>query len=201
MKILTLCRHKYFLYIALILCTLPIWITSVYLFIKINKVNSLEKSLCSLEKYSTKTLEKRKKKNSFLNEHKFYDSNFLEQKLYKYNLLNNEKNILSLMVKHQAFKNNKDALEKLNHLNNNKISFDYADEKKSSTESEITLQLSQPVKINNEDLAHILSIVENYNEKTNKPSFLISSFSLKNINCLAEQKTLDMQIIQRNFKR
>lgn len=201
MKILTFCKHKYFLYVALLLCTLPVWITSAYLFMKINKINSLEKSLCSLVSYATKTAEKRKTKNTFLNEYKFYDNNFLEQKLCGYDLLNNEKKLLVSLVKHQAFKNNKKALEQLNNLNNNKISFDYINETKTETSSEIVIQLSKPIKINNKDLEQLLSTIENNKDKTNKPSFLISSFSLNNVNCLEDQKTLDMQIIQRNFKR
>lgn len=185
-----------FLFLAFSVC-----FYSIYNFSKLNKY---ETKLDYLQKKSISSIDKRKQIKDFIARKTNFDKLFIENKLESLTFLENEKPILSKMLKHPAFSNSLQIKNRLEFINNdqNKLKFLEENIKKSTLIKEADLTQLKSVELDKGDLEKLLSIIEdvkidNYIPEIESPQLIIKNFSLskKRENILS----INMKILKREF--
>lgn len=179
---------------------LPIVLINLLLFIKTEKISSVENEMYYVSEKALKTKKQRSLINDKLYQYRKSDPNFLENEIETLPILTNQQKTLEYYLKQEAFSNAEDLHKKYNKIKQNNKNFIFIKDENQTDKNlkDTKLALKSPLKIESEDLQKILNKLENVNEISDKTPFIL----IKNINLTQNKDSLslnNLEIIKRDF--
>jgi len=160
----------------------PILLVTTYLFFQQRELQDLESSFSSTMKKAKITLEKKRKKERFLNRYAASNPYFISEKIESLHFLDQEKEDLKILLDHPAISNKKIFKERLAFLSGeeNRLAFAEENIRRSSKIKETEEKQRHPVQIDEKDLQTILALIEDVSiDPLAAPQLIIRNFQLK----------------------
>lgn len=173
----------------------------------LSEISRLENQLSVLEKKACQTLEKRRTKDEFLENHILADPYFIDKHIESISLIKNEISVLEALSNHPGYKNSKLAYKRLQELE--KIpSMQFSEDKRevSSKIQETDEKQKSTVYMNLDDLEMLLSRIEGvsigkHTPLEKQPQLIIQNFHLRKAHFFdkGEVFAVKMNLMKREF--
>jgi hypothetical protein len=177
----------------------PILIAASFLFFEYQDMKQLEFRFSRAVRNEKSALEKKKRKEKFLQKHSNAHPYFLNQKVGTLSFLKNERAQIEILCNHPAFPPHHCLKQRLIEIENNKPIFVEENIRNSKKMKESKEKLKFPIQTSEKDLQELLAIIERPTESS--PQMVITDFSLKSKKTSLQTNVweVDMNLIKREF--
>lgn len=167
-----------------LLTMLPVLAAACFVFLEKGHLQDLEERFAAAARKEKISLERKARKERFIQRYSQADPYFLDQKIESFPLLLAEKEQLESLLHHPAFPESTVLKDRLQFLNDNRLAFVEENMKTSSQWKEVEEKQRRPVQMDEQDLQKILSLIEDvqvgpYIPSNTSPQILIKDFRLK----------------------
>ncbi len=193
-----------------LLISFPLLCTDLYVVQKRLYRNALQDQYETTLLKAYKSLNKRADKHRFLSRYSETEPYFIDQHIESLQLLEEEINWLQTYERHPALAETELAKQRLAYLTKgkNKISFTEEEIKKSALCQETEEKMKKTVEMSEQDLKHLLSLIENvridsFEPHPKSPQMIITNFYLKKKTSPFKQETFEVKLdlLKREFKK
>lgn len=183
-------------------------LAGIHFTIDLLKIKKLESRLKQTLFYGQTCLEKKQTKETFLKRYAHSDPYFLEKNIESLSFLEDEKKQLEIGLQHPAILQKKLLKHRLGFLQNgeNQLCFVQDTVQMIPTLKETTEKLRHPIQLNETDLKHLLSWIEDvpiepFSPLPNMPQLIIKSFKMqkKETPLHSEILELEMELLKREW--
>jgi hypothetical protein len=196
------------LFFALLL--IPIISASLFLLLQFMELKEMEDRFQTTSLKESVALQRKARKEAFLNRYSQFNPYFLNQKIEALQFLKEEKEYLELLTQKGLIPRNDQIQERLHFLSSpeNRLSFIEENIRTSPKIKETDEKQKHPVQMNEEDLAELLSLLEDiqigpYLPSLQSPQFLIRNFHLKKTISSLQTPVfeVELELLKREFNK
>lgn len=191
-----------------VLCAIPLIIAALFLYSQHAKLEELETRFAAAARKEKLALERKARKETFLERYSHADPYFLDQKIESFLLLESERARLDSLMHHSAFPESPSIQERLEFLNKNRFRFTEENIVASTDIKEVDEKQRHPVQMDETDLKKILSLIEDLPidsalPSNDSPQILIKEFRLKKkqTSLQTEIFEVEMDLLKREFTK
>jgi len=184
----------------------PLLTAAFFLSQKFSELQALEERFSNAARKEKLALERKARKERFLNRYSTSNSYFLDQQIESFPLLLNERLKLEALLHHPAFPESQAIKDRLSFLKENRLAFVEEKMEVSSQIKEVEEKQRHPVQMDENDLKHVLSLIEDipietYSPASGSPQILIKEFRLKKqeTSLQTEVFEVEMDLLKREF--
>lgn len=188
------------------LALFPLLGAAFYLSQQSLKLQDLEERFAAAARKESLALQRKEKKERFLQRYSHANPYFLDQKIESFPLLEKERRKLESLLNHPAFPESEAIQERLAFLKENQLAFREEKMASSSQMKEVEEKQRSSVQMDESDLKKILSLIEdvpieNHLPEANAPQILIKEFRLKKHETSLHTEVFDveMDLLKREF--
>lgn len=188
------------------LVALPLFLAGLFLFQELMHLRELEERFIKASRKERLAMERKGRKDRFLERYSKANPYFLDQMIESFPLLQNEKVRLESLQSHPAFPESLSIRDRLHFLNENKLAFREEKIENSKEMKEVLEHQLYSVQMDEDDLKQILSIIEDvpietHLPKDHAPQILIKDFRLKKIQTALHTEVfeVEMDLVKREF--
>ena len=194
--------------VFLILLLTPICLAFCYFFSRYTEITDLEDRFYVVCKKMKSSLEKKEKKEQFIQRYKASSPYFLDEQIESISFLEEEKKHLQNLLQHPAIVDKRPIESRLQFLASEGNRFVFTEEaiKTNASMKETEEKQRHPVQMSPDDVKKTLSLledlpIENYGRTENRPQIVITDFLLqkKQTSLKTDVFEVDMQFIKREF--
>jgi hypothetical protein len=196
----------YFYFISLA----PIFFALVYLLIQKGNLDDKEERFSFACKKGKLALERKSKKERFLNRYRNADPYFIDREIESLAFLEQEKEELSALLKHPALADKRQADSRLQFLSSEENRLAFAEEgiRTSTRMKETEEKQRHPVQMDEGDLKKLLALledlpIEGLSSLENRPQIIVTDFLLEKKDTSLNSTVLevDMKLLKREWIR
>lgn len=186
------------------LLILPLAIGSIYLCFQEVRLQQLENSFSSTAPKGKNTIEKKLRKEKFLQRYAGFTPYFINEKIESLEFLSKEKTELKKLIEHPAISNKKIFKDRLTWISGeeNRLTFSEENIRSSKKMKETDEKQRHPIQIDENDLQNLLCLVEDLsNNNFSTPQLIIRNFHLKRRETplLGQVFELEMELLKREW--
>ncbi|MGB7978738.1 MAG: hypothetical protein WCF19_06230 [Chlamydiales bacterium] len=188
------------------LAVLPLAFASLYLSQINARLHELESRFAGAARKERLALERKERKERFLQRHSSPNPYFLDQEIESFPLLQHERHALESLLHHPAFPESLPIKERIAFLDKNRLLFSEEGIAVSEQMKEVEEKQRYPVQMDENDLKRILSLIEDvpidsFTPLSESPQILIKEFHLKKqeTSLHTEVFEVEMTLLKREF--
>ena len=188
------------------LLLLPIFLAIIYLSFQKIQLQQLENRFAATAEKGKSTIEKKRRKEQFLNRFSEADPYFINKKIESLAFLETEKENLKILIQHPALPNKKLLKERFAFLSGeeNRLAFSEENIRSSTKIKETDEKQRHPVQVDEKDLKKLFSLIEDVSiNPFPSPQLIIRNFKLKKRETLLQNEVfeVEMELLKREWIR
>lgn len=191
-----------------VVIALPLIAAGFFLSQQAASIQDLEGRFSQAAKKERQAMDRKGRKERFIERYSQSNPYFLDQTIESYPLLRAEKQRLEALVMHPAFPDSSAIQERLQFINENRLAFQEEKIETSKEMKEVHERIRHPVQMDEADLKQILSFLEDVPIETalpkeRAPQILIKDFRLKKLETPLHTEVfeVEMDLIKREFTK
>lgn len=178
------------------LTVFPLLVAALFIFFEKTNFQELEERFTAAARKEKIALERKARKERFLERYSQADPYFLDQQIESFPLLQAEKEKLESLLHHPAFPESEALKERLRFLSNNGLAFTEGNIRTSAQMKEVDEKQRHPVQMDEKDLQKILSLLEDVPVESHLPSNKGPQILIKELRIKKQETPLHMQVVE-----
>jgi hypothetical protein len=178
------------------LTAFPLLAATLFIFFEKGNLQELEERFAAAARKEKIALERKFRKERFLERYSHVDPYFLDQQIESFPLLQAERERLDSLLHHPAFPESEALKERLRSLSNNHLAFTEGNIRTSAQMKEVDERQRHPVQMDETDLQKILSLLEDVPIESHLPSNNSPQILIKELRLKKQETSLHMQVVE-----